>query len=139
MVIGGRGRGSMECGSCPTGTEAQDVVVGLGSEHVSASGVVNQEWWRPLLAALEFQRGSLKQEEAWECSSDLDFSPESLAHPQLAKSYPLEGELPFCVCALAPGGEWFWEELGPRGETWFWEELGLGGQCGGLSREQGRS
>lgn len=40
-------------------------VVCMGAEHASASGVVGQEQWHPLLAALEFQGGSQKQE-AWE-------------------------------------------------------------------------
>lgn len=33
-------------------------VVCMGAEPVPASGVVDQEQWHPLLAALEFQGGS---------------------------------------------------------------------------------
>lgn len=96
------------------------MVLGLGSEHVSVSGVVDQERWRPLPAALEFQCRSLKQEAAWKGGSDLDFSPQSLAHPQVAKSYPLEGELPSCVCALAPVGrvDLVLGGTGPRRPGW---------------------
>lgn len=80
----------------------------MGSEHVSGSGVVDQEQWHPLLAALEFQRRRLKQE-AWEERFILlHFSSRRLANPQLAKSYPVEGGLPSCICALAPEGGWTW-------------------------------
>lgn len=74
---------------------------------MSASGFVDQEQWHPLLAALEFQHRSLKQE-AWEMRFILNFSSLCLAKPQLAKSYLLEGGLPSCICALAPEGEWTW-------------------------------
>lgn len=44
----------------------------MGAEPVPASGVVDQEQWHPLLAALEFQGGSRKQE-AWEGEFILKF------------------------------------------------------------------
>lgn len=77
-------------------------VLCMGTEPVPASGVVDQEQWHPLLAALEFQGWSWRHGRG---SSYSNFSPLCVANTQLAKSYPLEGGLPSYACALAPGGE----------------------------------
>lgn len=58
-------------------------VLCMGAESLPASGVVDQEQWHPLLAALEFQGGSWRHGRG---SSYSNFSPLWLADPQLAKS-----------------------------------------------------